>query len=185
MHTPSPEVEMLDAAESWRLLRIGHLGRLAVIDADGSPDLFPVNYVAGADALFLRTAPGAKLEALAAGRPVAFEIDRENHGEVWSVVVRGRARILGTDAEVEASGVRGLRSAGSWEKNEVVRVEPDQVSGRRFLDAPRTASRNARRNAPPGASGPAASGAHEIHDAHDGKPKPIPHLPPRPGGSAV
>ncbi|WP_236967312.1 pyridoxamine 5'-phosphate oxidase family protein [Microbacterium aurantiacum] len=185
MHAPSPEVEVLEVAECWRLLRISHLGRIAVVDPDGSPDLFPVNYVAGADALFLRTAPGAKLDAFAAGRPVAFEIDRENHGDVWSVVVRGRARILDTDAEVEASGVRGLRSAGSWVKNEVVRVDPDRVSGRRFLRASRSASRNARRNAPPGASGPADSGAHEIHDAHDSKPKPIPHLPPRPGGSAV
>lgn len=179
MHAPSPEMEVLEVAECWRLLRIGHLGRIAVVEPDGSPDLFPVNYVAGADALFLRTAPGAKLDAFAAGRPVAFEIDRENHGDVWSVVVRGRARILDTDAEVEASGVRGLRSAGSWVKNEVVRVDPDRVTGRRF---PR-----ATRNPVPGSrsEGPPAGDGHAGHAGHDGKPKPIPHLPPRPGGSAV
>ncbi|GAA1138755.1 pyridoxamine 5'-phosphate oxidase family protein [Microbacterium aurantiacum] len=179
MHAPSPEMEVLEVAECWRLLRIGHLGRIAVVEPDGSPDLFPVNYVAGADALFLRTAPGAKLDAFAAGRPVAFEIDRENHGDVWSVVVRGRARILDTNAEVEASGVRGLRSAGSWVKNEVVRVDPDRVSGRRFL--------RASRNPVPGSrsAGPPAGDGHDGHAGHDGKPKPIPHLPPRPGGSAV
>ncbi len=180
MHVPSPEMEVLEVAECWRLLRIGHLGRIAVVEPDGSPDLFPVNYVAGADALFLRTAPGAKLDAFAAGRPVAFEIDRENHGDVWSVVVRGRARILDTDAEVEASGVRGLRSAGSWVKNEVVRVDPDRVSGRRFLRASRSAASGSA-----GVSAPASPAGHAGHVGHDGKPKPIPHLPPRPGGSAV
>ena len=179
MHAPSPEMEVLEVAECWRLLRIGHLGRIAVVEPDGSPDLFPVNYVAGADALFLRTAPGAKLDAFAAGRPVAFEIDRENHGDVWSVVVRGRARILDTDAEVEACGVRGLRSAGSWVKNEVVRIDPDRVSGRRFLRASRSAASGSA-----GVSAP-ASPALAGHARHDGKPKPIPHLPPRPGGSAV
>lgn len=176
MPASSPEVETLDAAECWRLLRIGHLGRLAVVDGEGSPDLFPVNYVAGPDALFLRTAPGTKFDALAAGRPVAFEIDRENHADVWSVVVRGHAHILETEAEVEASGVRGLRSAGAWVKNEVVRVDPDRVTGRRFPSATRNPAPGSRSAGPPAGDG---------HDIHDGKPKPIPHLPPRPGGSAV
>jgi hypothetical protein len=126
-------IEVLPEAECWRLLVHGRLGRLAVDATDGAPDIFPVNYVASPDRrLYLRSAPGSKLMAIAALPAVAFEIDGYTDDGAWSVVVRGVAERLDADDEIEASGVLQLVSWSPTAKHDFVRITPRTISGRSF-----------------------------------------------------
>ena len=70
-----PKVERLAASACWEYLQTAELGRLAVDNADGAPDIFPVNYVAHEGALYIRTARDAKLLHIAQHPMVAFEVD--------------------------------------------------------------------------------------------------------------
>lgn len=135
---PSAAVEHMGAAECWSLLAGHELGRLALVDEDGKPDLFPVNYLVGGERVYLRSAPGSKLLELVARPDVAFEVDGADAGSYWSVVIRGQAVRLHTDAAIEASGVLDLQSWSPTEKQNFIRVTPSTISGRRF---PRTVER--------------------------------------------
>lgn len=119
----------LSAVECWRYLSRTHVGRLAVLGADGV-DIFPVNFVVRDQAIYFRSAPGSKLMDVAANPQVAFEADGKRRGRHWSVVVRGAARRLDRDDEIEASGVLALRTATPTEKWNYVRIEPTSVTGR-------------------------------------------------------
>jgi nitroimidazol reductase NimA-like FMN-containing flavoprotein (pyridoxamine 5'-phosphate oxidase superfamily) len=92
----------LTDAECRRLLGERHLGRLALVDA-GGPVIFPVNYAFAAGTVVFRTDPGGKLDAVAGGAVVAFEVDavEERSRTGWSVVVRGRAGEVSDPAELE------------------------------------------------------------------------------------
>ena len=82
----------LSDADCTSRLRAGKLGRLALVDHDGKPLIFPVNYFFDEGLIVFRTAPGTKLD-LAPGAHVVFEIDSwdEEGGSGWSVVARGIA----------------------------------------------------------------------------------------------
>ena len=66
------KVERLPTSECWTLLQEARLGRLAVIHADGAPDVFPVNFMTHEGSLFVRTARDAKLLHIAQHPLVAF-----------------------------------------------------------------------------------------------------------------
>lgn len=85
-------LDVLSDADCTKRLREGRLGRLALVDRDGRPLIFPVNYFFDEGVIAFRTAPGTKLD-LAPGAQVTFEIDawNEEGGEGWSVVARGIA----------------------------------------------------------------------------------------------
>jgi len=119
----------------WALLRGSSLGRLAVV-VDGAPDIFPVNHAVDHGALVLRTAEGRKLAAATAG-PVAFEVDGvdESSGEAWSVVVRGRAVRLRRPDELLDTVDLDLHPWHGAPKPAFLRIEPDEVTGRRFVPA--------------------------------------------------
>lgn len=138
---PTHAVQELADEECWRLLVHGSLGRLAVQSTDGAPDIFPVNYLASQDRrLYLRSAPGSKLMAIAAHPEVAFEIDGYTDVVAWSVVVRGTAERLDADDEIEASGVLELESWNPTAKYDFVRITPRSTTGRSFRLASYTAS---------------------------------------------
>src|SRR6266511_2577554 len=63
---PDDRWQELSDAECRRLLGERHLGRLALVDADG-PVIFPVNYAFAAGTVVFRTDPGGKLDAVAGG----------------------------------------------------------------------------------------------------------------------
>jgi nitroimidazol reductase NimA-like FMN-containing flavoprotein (pyridoxamine 5'-phosphate oxidase superfamily) len=121
----------LDEDACWTLLRGAHLGRLAVRAADGV-DIFPVNYLVDGRSLVFRSAPGTKLIDLTAEPRVAFEVDGVDATHRWSVVVRGRARRLADDEEIELSGIADLATATPTAKHSYVRILPGAVTGRRF-----------------------------------------------------
>lgn len=130
--TASESVERLSAQECWGLLQASNLGRLAVIRADGEPDIFPVNYVCHEGALYVRTARDRKLFHIAHHPVVAFEIDGATGDTRWSVVVRGPASRVTDDHELRDSGVRELVSESPVPKYSAMKVQANAVTGRRF-----------------------------------------------------
>lgn len=124
----------ISTAECWKLLEAHDVGRLALVDPDNAPDIFPVNFVAYEGALYLRTAPDVKDVALVRNPECAFEVDGHDEAGWWSVVVRGAAARVDDPVEVERSGVGHLRTASPRHKPHVLRIAPRAVTGRRFPD---------------------------------------------------
>jgi hypothetical protein len=115
------------------LLRANVVGRLAVSITD-HPDIFPVNYVVDHGCIVFRTAEGTKLAAAVLGRAVAFEADGydEASGEAWSVVVKGHAVEIAQMHEIFDAVDLPLFSWQAAPKPRFVRIEPVDISGRRF-----------------------------------------------------
>lgn len=133
---PAAAVVELGPAECWRLLESQRLGRLALVDASGEPRIYPVNYATGDGVLYVRSAEDAKLRYLRSRPAVAFEIDGEDAGDRWSVVVLGHAFRVDRDAEIRRTRATGLRSMSPAPKPYVVRILPRSVAGRRFTERP-------------------------------------------------
>jgi nitroimidazol reductase NimA-like FMN-containing flavoprotein (pyridoxamine 5'-phosphate oxidase superfamily) len=124
---------ILTTDECWALLRSSEVGRLAV-SIRNHPDLFPVNYLVDHGAIVFRTAEGTKLAAAVLGVSVAFEIDGYDGdaGEAWSVVLKGRAVEIERMQDVFEAVDLPLFPWHAAPKHRFVRIEPDEVSGRRF-----------------------------------------------------
>ena len=124
-----------ECAELLQSVQVGRLG-IAIMNV---PDIFPINYVVDRGNIVFRTNEGTKLAAAVLGKAVAFEIDGYDPvaGDAWSVVVKGQA--------VEIEGMYELFSAEDlplfpWhagEKHRFVRIEPTEITGRRFSVDPR------------------------------------------------
>ena len=84
---------------------------------DGQPEIFPVNFVVQHRTILFRTAEGTKLVSAAINNNVLFEVDDHNVVDGWSVIVKGMARTLRTDEEIDeaergaATSVDGYREA--------------------------------------------------------------------------
>ncbi len=124
--------EILNVSDCWALVRSAEVARLAVC-ADDQPDIFPINYVVDHGTVVFRSAPGTKLSA-ANGNAVALEVDGVDptSGDVWSVVVKGTAEVLTEIHGVfEATGLP-LFPWQATPKPVFVRIEPAEITGRRF-----------------------------------------------------
>ena len=130
-HVDGQPVLELDDEQSWRLLEGTKHGRL-VVSVAGEPDIFPVNYVTANRKISLRTAPGNKLAQLTINSTVLFETDGILSEEAWSVVLRGKARVLSNSAELAAVEELGLKTWVPTLKDFYVEIEPTSVSGRHF-----------------------------------------------------
>ena len=128
-------VHVLDEEECWDLLISSSFGRLALSIA-GEPDIYPVNFVAADRRLVFRTAEGTKLLELTVNNKVAFETDGIGRDEAWSVVARGRARVLEHQADIDAADQLPLRPLIPTLKYIYVEIVPETVSGRRFTLGP-------------------------------------------------
>jgi len=119
--------------ECRKLLGERHLGRLALVDADG-PVILPVNYTLDEGSVVFRTDPGSKLDAAAAGATVAFEVDAadERDRTGWSVVVRGQAGEVSEPADLERLRTLPLYPWAPGAKARYVRIRPTSVTGRRI-----------------------------------------------------
>ena len=125
--------ETLGSRDCWTLLASAEVGRLALI-INGRPEIFPVNHVVDHGTVVFRTAPGTKLAGIRGVTPVAFEVDGldRDAGLAWSVVLKGRAvRVSGRNQKLEAATLPIFPWPGTT-MNSFVRVEADEVSGRRF-----------------------------------------------------
>jgi len=134
---PSGEgaVHVLSEAECWQLLDGASFGRLAV-SVDNQPEIFPVNYYADGRTVLFRTAEGTKLLELTINALVAFESDQYSDTDAWSVVVKGHARVIASQSEIFAADQLPLAPWIPTLKYIYVRVEPTEISGRRFARGP-------------------------------------------------
>ena len=142
-------MSVLDHHDCWELLRQHEVGRLAVSIAN-HPDIFPVNYVVDHGSVVFRSAEGTKLAASVLGSSVAFEIDGYDGeaGEAWSVVLKGRAHEIEAMQDVFDALDLPLFPWHASPKHRFVRIEPDEVSGRRFRIVERPAAAETTKAAP-------------------------------------
>lgn len=128
-------VSILSATESWDLLAGATLGRL-VTDVAGQPEIFPVNFVVQNRTVLFRTAEGTKLVSAAINNRVLFEADDHNAAEGWSVILKGTARMLRTNEELEEAERAQLLPWTATLKQHYVRIQPISITGRRFRFGP-------------------------------------------------
>lgn len=95
--TKLPAFSKLSRAECADLLARNRFGRLAFRNKE-DVDIRPISYVASDSWLFMRSAPGAKLEAIAHHPYVAFEVDEIEGPFDWrSVVAHGTIYLMHAD----------------------------------------------------------------------------------------
>jgi uncharacterized protein len=128
-------VTVLSASESWNLLTAVAIGRL-VTSVDGEPEIFPVNFVVQDRTVLFRTAEGTKLVSSAINNRVLFEADDHGVSEGWSVIIKGTARTLRTNEEIEKAESAQLLPWTATSKQHYVRVLPLSITGRRFQFGP-------------------------------------------------
>jgi hypothetical protein len=128
-------VTILPEHECWDLMSGVSLGRI-VTSVDGHPEIFPVNFVVQHRSVLFRTAEGTKLVSTAINNSVLFEVDDHNVAEGWSVIIKGRARSLRADEQIQEAERAQLLSWIPSEKTHYVRVVPEMVTGRRFRFGP-------------------------------------------------
>jgi nitroimidazol reductase NimA-like FMN-containing flavoprotein (pyridoxamine 5'-phosphate oxidase superfamily) len=135
MSTRSAPVDVLSERESWDLLGGVSLGR-HVTAVDDEAHIFPVNFAVQNRTILFRTAAGTKLISAAINNHVLFEADDHDAAEGWSVIVRGVARTLRTDEELDEAERAQLLPWTATAKTHYVRVSPVRVTGRRFRFGP-------------------------------------------------
>ncbi|MCA1307640.1 pyridoxamine 5'-phosphate oxidase family protein [Microbacterium sp. 2216-1] len=128
-------VTVLPEQRCWELVRTQELGRLVTHVGD-VVDVFPVNYAVDDEGIIFRTAPGTKLLELTVNADVIFEVDDHTDTEAWSVIMRGRATALESEADIERAENTGLRPWIPTLKRVFVRIEPTRISGRGFRRDP-------------------------------------------------
>lgn len=121
----------MSSEEAWRFLEHSSFGRLALSVAN-EPDIFPINFLAHNGKLLMRTNPGTKLAELTVNSRVAFEIDGIAENEAWSVVLKGTARILESQTEIDAAELLPLSPWIPTLKYTFVEIVPSSVQGIRF-----------------------------------------------------
>jgi uncharacterized protein len=124
-------ISILSETECWNLISSRALGRL-VTAVDGQPEIFPVNFVVQNRTVLFRTAEGTKLVSAAINSNVLFEVDDHNAVDGWSVIVKGMARTLRTDDEIDDAERAQLLPWTATVKQHFVRIRPMSVTGRRF-----------------------------------------------------
>ena len=135
MSENSEPISILSETECWNLLSSVALGRL-ITSVDGQPDVFPVNFVVQHKTVLFRTAEGTKLVSAAINNNVLFEADDHGVTQAWSVILRGTARTLRTDEEIQEAERAQLLPWTATIKQHFVRVRPLSISGRRFVFGP-------------------------------------------------
>lgn len=131
MFSHDDPILVLDDEQCWKLLENTQHGRL-VLTAAGETDVFPINYRADHGLLLLRTAPGTKLAELTINENVVFQADGITSDEAWSVVVKGRARVLEQGSDIAAAEALNLKTWIPTLKDFYVEIKPSRVSGRHF-----------------------------------------------------
>jgi uncharacterized protein len=136
MLDPRPgQLEILGERDCVKLLRSHDLGRIALVDREGRPLIFPVNYFFDEGVIVFRTAPGTKLE-LAPGAYVSFEIDGWDPDERigWSVLVKGIAHDITNPRGAPTGRMRfwPVRPMSPGSHEHWVGIWANEISGRAF-----------------------------------------------------
>ena len=131
-----PDVlEVMPDADCVRLLGSNELGRLALVDREGRPLIFPVNYFFDEGVVVFRTAPGTKLD-LAPGAYAGFEIDGLDPaaGIGWSVLVKGIAHDITNPRGAPTGRMRfwPVRPLAPGAREHWIGIWANAITGRRF-----------------------------------------------------
>ena len=130
-----PTTEHLEPAECWRLMSTQVVGRIASMVA-GQVECFPINLGVDGESVVIRTAPGTLLSNLIVAPEVVVEADgveyRDKVPHAWSTLVRGKAAFVESVDEEMKLQESGPQPWQAGVKNELVRIIPTKVSGRRF-----------------------------------------------------
>ncbi|MDK7134352.1 pyridoxamine 5'-phosphate oxidase family protein [Corynebacterium sp. UMB4614] len=124
-------IEVLKEDEALELMGDQQLGRLVVRIKDDF-DIYPLNYVVNEDKIYFRTAEGSKLFTVSINDRVLFEADDHTEDKAWSVIVKGRARILERTDEIQEADELPLKPWLPTLKYNYVEITPEEISGRRF-----------------------------------------------------
>jgi uncharacterized protein len=149
MPDPRPgQIGILSEAECVELLRAHDLGRIALVDRDVRPLIFPINYFFDEGIVVFRTAPGTKLD-LAPGAEVGFEIDGwdPNDNVGWSVLVKGIAHDVTEPRGAPTGRMRlwPVHPLAPGSREHWIGIWANQITGRRFRsDAQRRAAQEKR-----------------------------------------
>ena len=146
-------METLVASAVARLLENEPVAHVGVV-ADGTPYVTPISFVWMDDALWFRTMPGRRLDAMVANPKLSCEVSRfELDTGYWeSVIVDGTAEVM-ADEDVETTVMNAIRAKYRRitrmaldlppdvlpHVGVIIRVEPTHVSGRgsgRGIDGP-------------------------------------------------
>lgn len=134
-------LDEINPEECWPLLATQPVGRVAII-VGHYPLVFPVNFAVDGHDILYRTGVGAKLHSVHRSN-VTFEVDEIDplSRTGWSVMVKGVAQELAIERNPEAASQAKLAGATPWapgRHDHLIRIVPDQVSGRRIRlpDAP-------------------------------------------------
>ncbi|HEU5023528.1 MAG TPA: pyridoxamine 5'-phosphate oxidase family protein [Spirillospora sp.] len=130
----STGLQTLDTDTCLALLQSVPVGRVAWADDDGTASILPVNFVLDGTAVVFATAPGSKMEATEAGRPLTFEADDLEPAlrTAWSVIVTGPAEVVTDPADIERLKSLPLAPWIASPKPFFVRLTPERITGRRI-----------------------------------------------------
>ncbi len=122
--------DVIGTDECIKMLGDHTFGRVGMKIAD-EPVILPVFYTLVGGEVVFRTDPGTKLIAAVLETRVAFEVDDAADG--WSVLVVGRAHEMRSGSSDTASAHDRLENYWpSGERDRVVRIEIEKVTGRRL-----------------------------------------------------
>lgn len=124
-------ITVLDEEQCWNLLSESVFGRLA-LSVDGEPEIFPINVFAAAGKIYFRSGEGTKLAEVAVNNKVAFETDGFTSRIGWSVVAKGRGRILTGAEEIMEADKLPLKPWVPTLKMNYVEITVEEITGRRF-----------------------------------------------------
>ncbi|MBF4550876.1 pyridoxamine 5'-phosphate oxidase family protein [Pseudoclavibacter sp. VKM Ac-2888] len=127
-------ITVLSDQESRALLRATTFGRIAFA-VNGRVEIYPINVVFSErdGEIVFKSAPGFKLAGASIAKEVVFQSDALGDGFATSLVARGGARVLSTEAELEKAEALGVRPLIAAPKNEYVAITVVEVSGRRYI----------------------------------------------------
>jgi len=136
MLTDNEGLQILLEEECLELLAGGSLGRIAVT-IGAVPAIFPVNYQLVDGRIVFRTGDGTKLHHGTKSAVVAFEVDDVDPAtrEGWSVLAVGLAREVPEGPLADAVLERLPHPWAPGERQHVIAIVPEFVSGRRILGA--------------------------------------------------
>ena len=127
-------LQILDTDACLALLRSVAVGRIAWATDDGTASILPVNFILDGTTLVFTTAPGSKMDAIQARRPLTLEADDLEPAlrTAWSVIATGPAEIVTDPAEIQRLKTLPLAPWVSSPKPFFVRLTPEKISGRRI-----------------------------------------------------
>lgn len=128
-------LEAIDENECLELLKRVEYGRVAVVTADGRPQIFPVNFAVHGHSVVFVTG-SAVMQAWAPLGHLAFEadyVDPATH-EGWDVVVSGEGADITDSRDTLSLAVRGsaIKSWAPGRKDHWISVLNPHFSGRRL-----------------------------------------------------